>query len=560
MDFYQLSLLIVVASGFGIVARLLRQPLLVGYLVAGVVLASLGIVTDGESLNGLGQIGVTLLLFLLGMEMKLSELPSIGKVALLTGIGQIIFTSVIGFFIVTLLGFGILPAVYIAVALTFSSTIIMVKLLSEKKDLNSLYGRISVGFLLIQDFVAIIILMFLSGLGSGVQSPSGYVFMFLKVFALFFFVWILSKKVIPKFFEKVATDSSELILIVSIAWALGLASFIAGPVGFSLEIGGFLAGIAFSNLPEHLQIASRAKPLRDFFLTIFFLVLGTHLVIGGGAMSLLPVAIVLSLFVLIGNPLIVLAIMGFLGYKKRTSFLSGLTVAQISEFSLILMSMGLVLGHVDSSHVSLITLVGVITMTLSTYAILESEKIFKKFSKYLSIFEKSRTKEGVFVTDVDLEDHIVLVGCDRTGRNLYPYLVRKKVPFVVVDFNPEVFSSLSAQNIPVVFGDIGDEDIAEAVNIASARLVISTISKLVDNLTILESLQKMQKEELKPATIFTANDRAEAVKLYEKGAGYVIVPEVVAGDYIRHLIRIYGSRGKRLRKAGKIHFNRLIFA
>jgi Kef-type K+ transport system membrane component KefB len=560
MEFSQIAILIVAAGIFGVIARTLKQPLLIGYLFAGLALGIAGLVSDIALLESLGSVGVALLLFLLGLEMKLSELPAIGKTALLTGCGQIIFTSSIGFLISLLLGFGFLPSIYIAIAITFSSTIIMVKLLSEKKDLGSLYGRIAIGFLLVQDFVAVIILMFLSGLGGDFSLTKGNLITYLIVAAralfLFIFVWGLSKKLLPRLFDKVARQSHELLFIVSIAWALGMSAFVADGLGFSLEIGGFLAGIALSNLPEHLQIASKTKSLRDFFLTIFFLLLGTRLVMSGGILAILPSAIILSLFVLVGNPVIVMAIMGLLGYKKRTSFLAGLTVAQISEFSLILMSMGLVLGHVQDSHVAMIVLVGVITMTISTYVILGSDKVYKKIKGKLGIFERKRIKEAVFQKERKMNDHIVLVGCDRTGKVLCSFFLRRNISFVVVDFNPKVFKKLSADKIPVVFGDINEPEVFDAANVIRSRMVISTTSNLIDNLTMLEHMKSFHK---KPITIFSASTKHDAISLYEKGVTYLIVPEMTAGEHIKHLLESYGYGNKRFVKLGQNHFNRLVY-
>lgn len=555
MEFSQIAILLAVAGVFGVFAKLLKQPLLVGYLFAGLFLGLTGVIGESQTLDSLSQIGVALLLFLLGLEMNLRELPTIGKVALLTGIGQITFTSLIGYSIARVLGFENLPSIYVAVALTFSSTIIMVKLLSEKKDLSSLYGKIAVGFLLVQDFVAVIILMFLAGLGRGNQSIADYGIIGIKAIILFALVWFLSHRILPRFFNKIIGGSTELLFIVSIAWALGAAAFVAGPMGFTLEIGGFLAGLALSNIPEHLQIASKTRPLRDFFLTIFFLLLGTKLVISGGILSVIFPALIFSTFVLVGNPIIVLAIMGAMRYKKRTSFLAGLTVAQISEFSLILMSMGLVLGHVSDSEVAMVILVGVITMTTSTYMILGADKLFKKVSKYLSVFERKQTKEAAYASKLKLSDHFVLVGCDRTGRPINKYFKRKELEFVVVDFDPSVFNKLTAKNTPVIFGDINDPEIFELADIENAKMVISTTDNLETNLTFIEQI-KAAKNKL--TTVFTVSTKDEAIKLYEKGATFVVVPEIVAGDYINHLLNIPGMGKKRLTKMGKSHFDRLL--
>ena len=255
MSFPELALLLVVAAASGVVAKAIKQPLLVGYLLAGLFLAFFGVVKDFEAIAALGKIGVALLLFLVGLEMNIRELPTIGRIALLTGLGQIIFTSVVGYLIAFALGFGVLPSLYIAVALTFSSTIIIVKLLSEKGDIGSLYGKIAVGFLLVQDFVAVLILMFLGGLGGGEATPAQFLVIGIKALALFASVWFLSKKILPTLFDRFVASSPEMLFVGSIAWALGVAALVGGPLGFSYEIGGVLAGLALSNLPEHLGIA-----------------------------------------------------------------------------------------------------------------------------------------------------------------------------------------------------------------------------------------------------------------------------------------------------------------
>lgn len=554
MDFSQISSILVVAGVFGLLASFFKQPLIIGYIFAGIVVGSIGVIPDLESLRSLGQIGVTLLLFLLGLEMNLKEIQSIGKPAFLTGLGQIFFTSAIGFFISLTLGFKILPSIYIAIALTFSSTIIMVKLLSEKKDLFSLYGRIAIGFLLIQDIVAILILMFLAGLSVSQQNFS-YLLFFVKGLALFVVVWIISKRIAPSIFDKFKLISPEILFVVSVAWALGFSSFVQSTLGFTLEVGGFLAGLSLSTLDEHLQIAAKTRPLRDFFLTLFFILLGSQLVIGTNSLSLIPKALVFSLFVLVGNPIIVLIIMGFLRYKKRTSFLAGLTVAQISEFSLILMETGQKLGHVSSDDVVLVTLVGVITMTTSTYMILYADKIYLRIKNYLNIFERQKTIEQAYLQETKLKNHTVLVGCDRTGRSLAVYFKNKKIPFVVVDFNPSVYSRLTSERIPIVFGDINDAEILDIVGVSNSKILISTINNLSDNLAILEYIRSLRE---KPLTIFTSSLKSEAIKLYEAGCTYVVVPEVAAGDYIKHLLKSYGD-SEALVKRGKKHFERLIF-
>ena len=554
MDFSQIAVFFGVAALFGIIVKRFRQPILIGYLFAGFLLALLGILGDAAIVENLGKIGVALLLFLVGLEMNLREIPTIGKAAVFTGLGQIAFTFSVGLLLGLGLGFSLVVSAYLAIAVSFSSTIIIVKLLSEKNALGSLYGKISVGFLLVQDLVAILILIFLAGLGRGGIGVGDIGLMAVKATVLLVLVWGLSKRILPLLFERFVADSQELLFIVSIAWALGIAALVAGPFGFTLEIGGFLAGLALSNLPEHLEIASRTRPLRDFFLTVFFLSLGANLVAEGATAVILPAAFY-STLVLIGNPIIVMIVMGFLGFRRRTSFLSSVTVAQISEFSLIVVAMGRSLGHLDNSHVALTVMVAAVTMTASTYLILGAESIFKKIKGGLGIFERRKTSEIFVSPESRLRDHAILVGALRTGSRILSLLKKEEIDYLVVDFNPEIFKKLVADKHPVIFGDISDPEILEVAAVENAKIVISTIDSFSDNLVLLEYVKKLKN---RPATIFTSVARKEAVKLYENGADYVIVPDVVAGDHIRHLIRTYGMGKKRLSKVGESHFRRLL--
>lgn len=555
MSFGEISLLLVVAGIFGVLARFLKQPLLIGFLFSGLFLSYFGFISDHTVLDNLGKIGVTLLLFLVGMEMNIREIPTIGKVALSAGLGQIIFTSVIGFLIALGLGFAPIPAVYIAVALTFSSTIIIVKLLSEKDDVNSLYGKIAVGFLLVQDLVAVLILMFLAGLRDGNFGLVQSLVLILKAGLLFMSVWYLSKEILPRLFSKIVGNSQELLFTVSIAWALGMATLVGGPLGFSFEIGGFLAGLALSNLPDHLGVSSKTKSLRDFFLTIFFVTLGSQLLVSGIG-EVLPKAILFSLFVLIGNPLIVMLIMGFLGHKSRTSFLASVTVAQISEFSFILMAMGKSLGHVSESDLVLIVLVGAITMTASTYLILGSEKIYAKLKSILKLFERKNTKESAFVKDVDFVNHVVLVGCDKIGNTILPYFKRHDINTVIIDFDPSVFSRLSADNVNVLLGDVTDPEILDMAKINDSKIVICTIPNLEENLSILSTLKSGKR---KPIFIGTSSSKQDSMVLYQEGADYVLNPDLIAGEFLRHLFLNHGFNLNKISKMGKSHFNRLIY-
>lgn len=554
--FFLVSISLLTASVFGFVASLFRQPLIIGYIFAGLALSLLGLFSDGNKdvLENMAHLGITFLLFLVGLEMSIRDFGSVGKVALLAGLGQIIFTSIVGFFLALLFGFNPVAALYIAIALTFSSTIIVVKLLSEKKDLSSLYGRITIGFLLVQDFVAILILVFLSGFQTAGLSIFTSLTVLAKGSVLVLFVYFLSKTVLPKIFDKAALVSSELLFLASIAWALILSSVVSLPqIGFSLEIGGFLAGLALANSSEHLQIASRVKPLRDFFIPIFFLLLGAKMVVGLTPALFLH-GLAFSLFVLVGNPLILLIIMGVLGYKSRTSFLASMAVAQISEFSFIIVALGEKLGHIESSVVGVVALVGVVTMTLSAYLISNGHTLYHRLKNTLRFFERRKTKESAFIPREKLKGHIVLLGVGRTGGELLPVLKMQKYPLLLIDFNPRVVEKLVAQGFTVMYGDATDLEALDLLNLEEARYVISTINSLQDNQVLLEKIGRLS---IKPLVIMTVSVPSEALKLYEAGADYIVVPRIVSGEYLADLFASGEVDKNYLAKLRDRHFERL---
>lgn len=522
----ELALIVIFAAVLSIAARLLKQPTIVAYIVAGLVVAFLPAVDVAafEFFELFSKLGIMFLLFLVGLEINYTSLKFVGRPAFLLGLGQIAFTSIIGFFLASFLGFGALESLYIAVALTFSSTIIIVKLLSDKGELQSLHGKISVGFLLVQDFFVILVLVFLAGLQAG-EVPG--VFSILKTIltgvALFVGAVWLGNKVLPRLFDRIA-QSSELLFVVSLAWLFGMVLLVEW-LGLSIEIAGFLAGLALANSSEHYQIASRMKPLRDFFILLFFVILGYSINITDLGGVIVP-GIILSLFVLVGNPLIVMLIMRFMGYRKRTSFMAGLTVAQISEFSIILAASALAVGHMTSSGVALITFVGVVTISVSTYVMLQSEYIFGKLSRALSVFEKKK------VTEMDMPAEgfhkpIVLVGAHRTGKNIAAHLVPDET--LIIDLDPKAVADMKEKGFEALYGDISDTEIIATANIQNAELVICTSPSLTDNLTLLEQLRRMESSGCR---IVRAETEEDAELLYSRGADYVILPYATIGKFV----------------------------
>lgn len=546
--FGQLAVVMGLAAVAGVAAKLLRQPALLGYIVAGIAVSAWGItsgVSQGVLVSLLGQLGVTLLLFLVGLELPIAQLKQLGKVALITGLGQIVVTAAVGYPILLALGLGKLPSIYLAIALAFSSTIVIVKLLTEKKDLQSLPGKIAVGYLLVQDFVAIGILIVLAGMGTagnidwpnlGWAGAKGALLVGVSL-------W-LSGQVLPRVLVWLG-ESAEMLFVAAIAWCIAVAAIVASPsVGFSLEIGGFLAGLALSGAAQHLQIGARVRPLRDFFLTLFFVSLGANIHLMDLARWWWP-AVVLALFVIVVKPLIMMIIMGGLGYQKRTSFSVAVTSGQISEFSLIVMAAAARVGQVGQIELALTAMVGAVTMIASSHLIINEGWLYQRLVQFLGVFERRHLRGKAAVKTAKLVDHIVLVGHNRIGSVLYPVLSKLGHKTMVVDFDPHRVEELVSQGIEAVYGDLADFDLYTDLGLARASLIISTVSSPVDNL---QFLQYVKGGRQRPVTVVTAGDKAEAEALYQGGADYVLIPHAVGGEYLAHVIAQHGISRDALRK------------
>ncbi len=527
----ELGLILVVAAVLGVILKALKQPLILAYLITGLIIGALGFfnIVENQTMEFLSNLGVMFLLFLVGLEMDYKSIKKVGKTSLAIGLGQVAFTATGGFLMANLVfGFEIIHAAYIAIALTFSSTVIIVKLLSDKGNLTSLHGRAAIGLLLVQDLVVILILISLNALEAGGEVGIGSVLQIIAGgVALFGVMMALGRIVFPYIFRKVA-HSEELLFLVSLAWLFFFAVIVKA-AGFSIEIAGFLGGVALANSSHKYHIASKIRPLRDFFILIFFAILGSMMAVSGIIDMIIPI-IIFSLFVLIGNPLIVMFIMKLLGYKKRTNFLTGVTVAQISEFSMIFATLGLTLGHISDQVFALIAAVGVVTITLSTYLILYAEKIFPYISKPLSIFEnKNPTKEDD--SDLDVARPIVLIGAHRTGEGIMNYIDPDDL--LVIDFDPVIIDDLKERGIEYLFSDITDPHVLEHINVKDVKVVISTSPNLRDNLDL---IRRFKRKGVDAKIIVRAENRREALELYDEGVDYVLLPHFVSGQYLGSII------------------------
>ena len=547
--FSEISLILGVAIGMAIVMRLLRQPLIIGHILTGLIVGPvvLNAVTSTDVLRLFGEIGIAFLLFIVGLGLNPRVLKEFGKVAVLTGVGQVVFTSLAGLVVAMALGIAFVPALYVAVALCFSSTIIILKLISDKGDAEQLYAKIAIGFLLVQDFIAII-LLFSVPLLAGDGSWQDLTLLIAKGVGLGALVLFVAFKILSRF-DRFLSRSQELLFLFSTAWGIGIAAIFFA-AGFSLESGALLAGIGLSMLPSRHEIASRMAPLRDFFLVLFFILLGMQISIGDVGVYF-PAILAFSALILIGNPLILIVITGALGYRKKTSFETAMTVAQISEFSLVLVALGVRLGDVPGELLSVVTMVGLITIFGSSYMVLYSDRLYRRFAPYLGIFERRRPTEH----RIAHKDHdVFLFGGSRVGFDFIELFRKHGKDFVVVDHDPDVIRSLEKEGVPTEYGDAEDIDFLDDLHLEAATLTVSTIPDLEANLLIMRAARRANE---RGAFVAVAHNIKDAFELYATGADYVILPHFLGGEHVANMISDFRSKKINLKQEREDHIRHL---
>ena len=531
--FIQLAVILLVAFIISYIITLFKQPILVGYIIAGVLISpfivNLGISTD--VISTLSKFGIAFLLFMVGLHLNPKTLKEIGLPSIIIGFLQIALTFLVGFFIsLELFGFGVLSSAYIGIALSFSSTILVMKLFSDKQDLDSLYAKISIGILIVQDVVAAVVLMFISST-SGITVSSEFAFANLLVgFALIIILLLIGYFLLPIFTKRIA-KSQELLFLFSVCWCFIVAAAF-NFLGFSIEIGALLAGISLSMIPYSAEISARISPLRDFFLIIFFIILGFNADFAGIKTVLLP-SIILSLVVLIIKPVIIMGLSAFFGYTKRTNFFVGTSLAQISEFSLVVLFLGVSLGYIESQVLQIILLTMIITILFSTYMVIYSQKFYEKMGWFVKFFEKNKVDEKESEKMMKQEYHAMLFGYNRIGFSILNSLKRSNTRYLVVDYNPDTIIALNKLNIPSVYGDVDDIDFLDELPLDKIKLAVSTVPDFDTNSVLLSTIRKVNKEAV---IIVRAHLIEDALGLYKKGADYVLTPHFLGGEYVSKMI------------------------
>ena len=528
--FLEIAAVIMTAGVLSLFAYVLRQPLVIAYIITGIIVgpAMLGFAQSADVFETLSRVGVAFLLFIVGLNLNWRNVKDVGAVALAAGVAQVVITSAIGWTVARFLGYDTWTGAFLGVAFAFSSTIIIVKMLSDKEDLDRLYGRIAVGSLIVQDLIAMVILLALSAYADGGSLSTMLSNSLLKGFGAVAVLWFLAKFAIPPLF-RFAAKNQELLFLLGIAWCFAVAGGLQ-ILGFGIEIGALMAGIALAGTGFQHEIEAKVRFLRDFFLIIFFIVLGTHLGIGEFTTLLIP-GLSFAFFILVGNPLIAFVIMRLMGHHPRTGFLTGTTFAQISEFSFILISGGIAAGLVTEDAMPLATMVGLATIGGSSYLISYNEKLFEFLSRYLPFF-RSDAKEREFASEA--APHVVLLGFDRMGQEILPQIEAISKHYLVVDFNPAVVERLGHGGVPIMYGDAGSEDALKLARVDKAKMVISTIPDMEVNADIVDYLHARG---AKPVLVLTAKSSDDAAKCYALGATFVIVPSILGGAHFAQLLK-----------------------
>lgn len=525
--FGEIALLMAIACIFGGLALWLRQPIILAFIIVGIVIgpAGLGIISASEEVELFAELGIALLLFVVGLKLDPKEISEVGFVVIVTALGQIFATGLLGFIIALFLGNDLISSFYIGICLTFSSTIIIVKLLSDKKEIDALHSRIAVGVLIIQDIVVILVMIALTAF-VGDNSQENLLLILTRVLikgsSFLLIIALFTRYVLPKILNSLA-KSVELLIIFAVAWAFCLA-WMSDSLGFGKEVGAFLAGVALASTDYRMIIGIRLVTLRDFLLLFFFINLGIHIDIEHIQQEIFP-ALVLSSFVLIGKPLIILTIIGRMGYRKYTATITSLFLSQISEFSLILVAFGFSLELIEEEVMGLITLVGLITMGVSTYMIIYCHQIYRYLSPYLEIFQrKIKHPEEVLgyleqnnLTHID----VIIFGLGRYGGSMIKYLQKEGLVVVGVDFNPEIVKFWHRRDVITLYGDAENPECTTTLPLNKTKWVVSTIPGEDLSLNLLHVLKEHQ---FQGKIALTSHSSQEMEVLHQAGADLVLLP------------------------------------
>lgn len=471
-----LGFIVITAAIFAFLGKLIRMPTIVGYILAGMALGPvLNLVQLDHSLELISELGIALLLFLVGLELSFEKVKDLGRVALILGGAQVLLTAIGGTLIATLMGFTPMAAVFLGGTVTFSSTVVVIKLLDQKGVMNRLYARISVALFLAQDIVVIAALTILTGFGgSEALAPLDLLINFGKAFGgmacLLTLSLVAARYLLPRPFAW-AARSPETVFIWALCWCF-LVVVLAHQFHLSVEIGAFLAGIAIAQLPIHEDLHRRLHPLMTFFIAVFLVTLGIKMDLSSFH-SIWPAALGLSAFVLLIKPLIVFSILARLRFSEYTAFQAAIATGQVSEFAFILLALGASTGLIGPDIVALGGLVGMLTIALSSYLIIHSDALYRRSAR-TGLLQLLRAKqEPDNETLRHRKDHIIVVGMNALGREIVKQLTLRSERVLAIDTDPKKLEGLGSADL--LIGNVEYQSVVEEIGLREARLVVSAL-------------------------------------------------------------------------------------
>jgi CPA2 family monovalent cation:H+ antiporter-2 len=540
-----IGLVIIVATVLAYFAKMFRQPLLVSYVLAGVIIGPMGfgVITNPQEISILAEFGIAFLLFTVGLEIDFKRLKSVGTASLLGAGFQMGLAFASGLGITLAMGLDMLIGTYMGLLLSFSSTMIVAKLLVDRNEIKTLHGRIMMGVLLIQDLLVILMLPLLANIGM-VFSLDIIAIIIVKGLGLFSIAIVLNKYVLKRLLDY-AARSNEMLFLTAVAICFSFIG-LAYSLDFSIAIGAFIGGIALSEFPYTLEIFGEMHSLRDFFSVIFFTSLGMQLdivVISG----MFPLFILLIMITVLLKPFILAMAYLLMGYGGRTASVIGLGMGQASEFSFILAAQGLALGHISQGVYSIMVSVVVLSMIITPYLMNARNGIYKMFcrsspSLFKNIGRPNHVKRLEKSPKKELKNHIVIFGCDVMGGKIVEYLKEKKKQFIVAEHNPEVIRELSERDVFTIYGDADNEDLLRESGLYKARLAIVTIPDIEISGFVIGRAKRFNQN----IKIYArAHSKEEAEALYRVGADFVVVPDFVSGGTLVRKIEHFLSGSKK---------------
>jgi len=542
-----LDLIIVLAAAIagGILARQLRLPIILGYLAGGIVVGPyvLGWVHDLETIHTLANIGVILLLFTLGLEFSLSELRQIGKIAILGGIAQILLTAAVGLALGKLLGWETTEAIFFGFLIALSSTMIVLKTLMERGDLDSGHGRVMIGILLVQDLSLVPLMIILPAMGGDngeLWLPLGIAT--LKALAFIVVMLALGMWGLPWLLRRVAGGRSRELFLLTVVTLCLVAAIGAYFFGLSAAVGAFIAGLLISQSAFARQALADIIPLRDTFAALFFVSLGMLVNPHFVAENIAIIAVVVAV-IIVAKFIICSSIPWFFGYSPKTMLFVGLGLIQIGEFSFVLAGMGMEAGIVSQYIYSLTLTSAIITMLLTPFALSFASFLYRHLSQgeRFGRLAARRPDPGWQSQRWELSGHAVICGHGRVGSSLARVLERRNFSYLVIDLDPQVISELHAREIPCIYGDAGNPEILAHAQLDKARVLICTFPDF-----IAVELATRNALRINPRLDIVARVHRDVDAELLKGIGVseIVRPEFEAGlEITRHTLHRFGLSG-----------------